>query len=67
MTPCPRSSEYGSFSDGDDRPGVIVRRFASPGAAIGLHRGRPLRALSTCPAANQRGCYELDYVVTRVR
>ena len=67
MTPCPRSSEYGSFADGDDRPGVIVERFPSPAAALGFHRGRPLPALSTCPAVNRRGCYELDYVVTRVR
>jgi hypothetical protein len=67
MTPCPRSSEYGSFADGDDRPGVIVKRFPSPAAALGFHRGRPLRALSTCPIVNRRGCYELDYVVTRVR
>jgi hypothetical protein len=67
MTPCPRSSEFGSFSDGDDRPGVVVKRFRSPAAALGFHRGRPLRALSTCPPVNRRGCYELDYVVTRVR
>jgi hypothetical protein len=67
MTPCPRSDEYGSFADGDDRPGIVVRRFSSPAAAVGFHRGRPLRALSTCPAVNRRGCYELDYVVTRVR
>jgi hypothetical protein len=67
MTPCPRSSEFGSFSDGDDRPGVVVKRFRSPVAALGFHRGRPLRALSTCPPVNRRGCYELDYVVTRVR
>jgi hypothetical protein len=67
MTPCPRSSEYGSFADGDDRPGVVVRRFPSPAAGLGFHRGRPLRALSTCPPVNRRGCYELDYVVTRVR
>jgi hypothetical protein len=67
MTPCPRSDEYGSFADGDDRPGVVVKRFASPAAALGFHRARPVRALSTCPAVNRRGCYELDYVVTRVR
>ena len=67
MTPCPRSSEYGSFADGDDRPGVVVKRFVSPAASLGFHRGRPLRALSTCPRVNRLGCYELDYVVTRVR
>jgi hypothetical protein len=67
MTPCPRSREQGSFSDGDDRPGIVVRRFASPAAGLGFHRGRPIKALSTCPAVNRLGCYELDYVVTRVR
>jgi hypothetical protein len=67
MTPCPRSDEYGSFADGDDRPGVVVRRFSSSAVALGFHRGRPLRALSTCPTVNRLGCYELDYVVTRVR
>ncbi len=67
MTPCPRSSEIGSFVDGDDRGGLIVKRFPSPAASLGFHRGRPIRALSTCPAVNKLGCYELDYVVTRVR
>jgi hypothetical protein len=66
LSPCPLSRELGTF-DGDDRPGVIVKRFRSPAASLGLHRGRPLRALSTCPAVNKLGCYELDYVVTRVR
>lgn len=67
MTPCPRSSEYGSFTEGDDRGGVILKRFASPAASLGFHRGQPIRALSSCPAVNRLGCYELDYVVTRVR
>ena len=67
MTPCPLSREYGSFADGDDRPGIVVRRFSSPTAALGFHRGRPIKALSTCPAVNRLGCYELDYVVTRLR
>ena len=49
------------------RPGVVVKRFASPAASLGFHRGRPVKALSTCPAVNKRGCYELDYVVTRVK
>jgi len=66
MSPCPRSSEVGTF-DGDDRPGYIVKRFRSPQASLGFHRGRPSRrALTTCPAVNKLGCYELDYVVTRV-
>jgi hypothetical protein len=67
MTPCPLSTEYGSFADGDDRPGVVVKRFTSPAASLGFHHGRPIKALSTCPAVNRLGCYELDYVVTRVR
>jgi hypothetical protein len=67
MTPCPRSTEYGSFTDGDDRGGVIVKQFASPAASLGVHRSRPIRAFSSCPAVNKLGCYELDYVVTRVR
>jgi hypothetical protein len=66
MTPCPRSSEFGTF-DGDDVPGIAVARFSSPDAALGLHRLRPLRLGSTCPAANTRGCYELQYRVERVR
>jgi hypothetical protein len=57
MTPCPRSREQGSFSDGDDGPGIVVRRFASPAAGLGFHRGRPIKALSTCPAVNRLGCY----------
>lgn len=66
MSPCPRSSEFGTF-DGDDRPGYIVKRFRSPAASLGFHRGRPSRrALSTCPRVNRLGCYELDYIVTRV-
>jgi hypothetical protein len=67
MTPCPLSTEVGSFTDGDDRGGVIVKRFASPAASLGFHRGRPIRAFSSCPPVNKLGCYELDYVVTRVR
>ena len=67
MAPCPLSREFGSIADGDDRPGVIVKRFRSPAVSVGTHRGRPLRAFSTCPPVNKIGCYELDWVVTRVR
>jgi hypothetical protein len=66
MSPCPPSNEFGTF-DGDDVPGMIVKRFASPAASLGLHRGHPLRLGSTCPAVNRLGCYELDYRVERVR
>jgi hypothetical protein len=67
MAPCPLSRAFGRIADGDDRPGVIVKRFRSPAVSLGRHSGRPLRALSTCPAANRLGCYQLDWVVTRVR
>ena len=66
MTPCLRSSEFGTF-DGDDVPGSSVVRFRSPAAALGLHRLRPQRHGSTCPAANRLGCYELLFRVERVR
>jgi len=66
MTPCPRSSEFGTF-DGDDVPGVALARFSSPSVALGLHRLRPQRLGSTCPPANKLGCYELSYRVERVR
>jgi hypothetical protein len=66
MSPCPRSSEVGTF-DGDDRPGVVIKRFRSPEASLGFHRARPSRrALTTCPPVNKLGCYELEYIVTRV-
>ena len=65
MTPCPRSTEFGTF-DGDDVPGISVARFRSPAAAIGLHRLRPQRHGSTCPAVNRLGCYELAFRVERV-
>jgi hypothetical protein len=65
MTPCSKTGEFGTF-DGDDRPGYIVKHFRSPNASLGFHRGRPSRrALTTCPAVNKLGCYELDYIVTR--
>ena len=65
MSPCPRSSEVGTF-EGDDVPGMIVKRFRSPAASLGSHRGRPSRIDTTCPRVNRLGCYELEYVVTRV-
>ncbi len=66
MSPCPASSEVGTF-DGDDVPGIAVDRFASPASALGLHRLRPRRLGSTCPPVNALGCYELTYRVGRVR
>jgi hypothetical protein len=67
MSPCPRSSEFGQIEGGDDVPGMIVNRFASAAASLGVHRGRPSRHDTTCPPVNSRGCYELNYVVTRIR
>ena len=66
MPPCPRSSEFGTF-DGDDVPGIAIARFKSPAAALGVHRLRPRRLGSTCPAVNRLGCWELTYRVDRVR
>jgi hypothetical protein len=64
LTPCPTSKEFGTF-DGDDVPGIAVARFASPDAALGLHRLRPRRHGSTCPAVNRLGCYEIAFRVER--
>ena len=63
--PCPASKEFGN-STSDDAPGIVVHRFASPVASLGLHRDDPITQVTTCPKSNTRGCYELTYVVTRV-
>jgi hypothetical protein len=65
LAPCPTSKEFGTF-DGDDVPGIVVARFASPAAALGLHRLRPRRHGSTCPVVNKLGCYEVAFRVERV-
>jgi hypothetical protein len=65
LTPCPHSSEVGTF-EGDDVPGLAVAHFASPDASLGLHRLRPRRRGSTCPAVNRLGCYEIAFRVDRV-
>ena len=64
MSPCPRSTEFGTF-DGDDVPGYAVAHFRSPAAALGLHVLRPNRQGSTCPAVNRLGCYEIAFRVER--
>jgi hypothetical protein len=47
--------------------GVVADRYSSPEAALGLHHGLPRGAAPACdPRANPKGCYQLDYVVTRV-
>jgi hypothetical protein len=68
MAPCPNSPEFGNFS-GDDVPGLIVTRYPSPAAAIGVHLANSSNAPpSTCPAApNPRGCYQITYRIVRVR
>lgn len=67
MKPCPRSGEFGNFS-GDDVPGLVVRRFASPIAAVGTHTfNGSTSAPSTCPASNKRGCFALTVHISRVR
>ena len=65
MTPCPKTTEIGTF-DGDDVPGLAVVHFGSPAAAIGSHVLRPQRYGSTCPAVNRLGCYEIAFRVERV-
>lgn len=65
LYPCPASGEVGN-PIGDDDPGLVVDRYASPAAAVGLHRSRPIPGHSTCPASNRLGCYRLDYRVSIV-
>jgi hypothetical protein len=66
LPPCPITKEFGTY-EGDDVPGEVINRFASPKAAVGFHRGRPSRHDTTCPSVNRLGCYEIDYTVSRVR
>lgn len=66
LAPCPITQEFGTY-EGDDVPGAVINRFRSPKAGLGFHRGRPSKHGTTCPPVNRRGCYEIDYTVTRVR
>jgi hypothetical protein len=67
MKPCPKTKEFGNFR-GDDVPGLIVHRFASPRAAIGTQRfDGSTTSPSTCPLSNTHGCYSLVVRITRVR
>jgi hypothetical protein len=65
--PCPRGT--GEFLDlsGDDAPGSVFDRYASPAAGVGEHASNSLLPDSTCPPVNRRGCYRLTYRVTTVR
>jgi hypothetical protein len=65
LPPCPITTEFGT-REGDDVPGEVINRFRSPKASLGFHRGRPSKHDTTCPPLNRLGCYEIDYVVTRV-
>jgi hypothetical protein len=47
--------------------GVVGDRYPTPEAGLGLHHGLPAAAPLTCSTAeNPKGCFQLDYVVTRV-
>jgi hypothetical protein len=63
--PCPAQREFGS-STSDDVPGVTVDAYRTPEQGLGLHRSLPRKDPSTCPPSNPKGCYQLEYVVTRV-
>ncbi|HEY3181698.1 MAG TPA: hypothetical protein VGJ77_02595 [Gaiellaceae bacterium] len=60
--PCPRANEVGNFV-GDDGPGVVVARFASPRAAAGRRSANAGFTKSSCPASNRSGCYRLTWSV----
>ena len=65
VDPCPRSKEIG-HSAGDDYPGALEARFASPARSLGVHSTNSIVAGSTCPPENAKGCYALSYTVARV-
>jgi hypothetical protein len=47
--------------------GVVFDQYATPEAGLGLHHGLPQAPSPACPAsAHPKGCYQLDYIVTRV-
>jgi hypothetical protein len=66
-SPCPAGT--GEFLDrgGDDSPGTVADRYASPAAALGEHRSNARLEQSSCPRANRLGCYQLVYRVTALR
>lgn len=64
LRPCPAHFEV---SRGNDAPGIVVDRYRSPAASLGLHRSNATSFdESTCPRSNRRGCYGLTYEVTLV-
>jgi hypothetical protein len=66
MSPCPRSNEFGD-APGDETAGALERRFRSPFASLGRHRVDAKLDASTCPLTNRRGCYAVEFEVTRIR
>jgi hypothetical protein len=47
--------------------GAVADRYATPEGGLGLHHGLPAASPPACaPAVNPKGCFQLDYVVTRV-
>jgi hypothetical protein len=65
VQPCPKSKEIG-HSAGDDYPGALEARFASPARSLGAHTTNSIVAGSTCPPENRKGCYALSYAVRRI-
>jgi hypothetical protein len=65
MTPCPRSNEFGD-APGDETAGSLERRFRSPAASLGRHLVDAKLEASTCPLVNRRGCYAVEFTVTRI-
>jgi hypothetical protein len=68
--PCPHTIELGGFTGGqpgDDVPGWLAVHFRSPEAAVGIHRANASLAGSTCPRSVTRGCYQLMFLVARVK
>jgi hypothetical protein len=65
-SPCPRGT--GEFLDlvGDDSPGTVVDRHASPAAVDGEHAANASNEHSSCPAVNRLGCYQVTYRITTV-
>lgn len=66
ISPCPRANELGDLPGGDDTAGALERRFRSPGASVGRHRVDAKLEASTCPLVNRRGCYAVEFEVSRV-
>jgi len=63
--PCRPSKEFGN-AIGDDVPGSVVDRYASPARSLGTHTSDASLEGSSCPPVNTRGCYALTYEVRRI-